>query len=346
MSTEAAPLPRDEVERRVQAELGWPVVGWAELGTCTNNRLVRLEVADGPPLLAKFYARDRWERLGPEYAALEYLARRGVGGAPRPLMRDDERLFGVYSFEAGERRDPAALGPAELVAAARLAAELHAFPPGAEGDLAPAHAACFAHADHLRMIEGRLRGFEADAYPEFRDQPAARDLRATVERLVAAALDGLSADEVARPIPRSAWRLNTYDYGPHNWLFRADGGLTVVDFEGAGWDDPARMVMGCASHPGSRGLSAEATAAFLSAYAAARGLSGDEVARYQRVGRLYDVEWVTVFAYAATPEAVEAKRFGTPGFDLAVHLASCLAGLRERLERAERGDAYRFPPPG
>jgi Ser/Thr protein kinase RdoA (MazF antagonist) len=340
-----AQLPLGEVERRVRAELGWCVVGSVELGTGTNNRLVRLDLADGPPLLAKFYARDRWDRLGPEYAGLDYLARRGVGGAPRPFLRDDDRLFGVYSFEAGERRAPDAIGTADAVAASRLAARLHAFQPDASGDLVPANAACIAHADQIRLIEWRLRAFETDAYPEVRDRPSTRDLRAAVERLVAAAVDGLAAEAVARPIQSDARRLNTYDFGPHNWLVRADGGLTVVDFEGAGWDDPARMVMGCVSHPGSQGLSAEATTAFLGAYAEARGLSDEEIARYERVGRLFDVEWATVYAAAATPEAVEPKRFGVPGFDLEAHLAGCLARLEERLERAERGDTYSFPAP-
>jgi Ser/Thr protein kinase RdoA (MazF antagonist) len=340
----AAQPPLDEVVRRVRRELEWRVIGWTELGTGTNNRLVRLDLADGPPLLAKLYVPDRWNRLGSEYAALAYLARRGIGVVPRPILRDDEHLFGVYSFEAGERREPAALGEVEARTAARLAASLHAFPPDAADDLAPANAACFSHADQIRLIEWRLRAFEESADSEVRSHQVTRDLRRTVERLVATATAGLSADEIERTISRADRRLNTYDYGPHNWLFRADGGLTVVDFEGSGWDDPARMVMGCVSHPGSNGLSAGATAAFLHAYAEARGLSAEEIARYERVGRLYDVEWATVFAYAVTPEVVEAKRFGVPGFDRAAHVADCLVKLRERLERAERGDSYRFPP--
>ena len=195
-----------------------------------------------------------WHRLGSEYAALDYLAQRGISGAPLPLLRDDEHLFGVYSFEEGERRAPAALGQRTRSPRRGSRPSLRAFPPGPVGDLALATAACFAHADQVRLIEWRLRAFEADAYAEVRDLQSTRDLRATVERLVAAAIDRLTADDVARPIPRPAWRLNTYDFGPHNWLFRADGGLTVVDFEGAGRDDPARMVMGCISHPGSDGL--------------------------------------------------------------------------------------------
>jgi Ser/Thr protein kinase RdoA (MazF antagonist) len=345
----AAQPPLDEVVRRVRHELEWRVIGWTELGTGTNNRLVRLDLADGPPLLAKLYVPDRWNRLGSEYAALAYLARRGIGVVPRPILRDDEHLFGVYSFEAGERRAPAALTTTDMVAAARLAADLHSFSPGppdgpgVNGDLESANAACFSYADQIRLIEWRLRAFEEQADADLRDLPLTRGLRPTLERLVAAVTDGLSAEEIARQIPRIGWRLNTYDFGPHNWLFRLDGGLTAVDFEGAGWDDPARMVMGCVSHPGSRGLSIDAIAAFLGAYAEARGLSDDEVMRYERIGRLYDIEWATVYAYALTSEVVEAKRFGVPGFTLETHLAECIAGLRERLARAERGDAYRFP---
>jgi hypothetical protein len=80
------------------------------------------------------------------------------------------------------------------------------------------------------------------------------------------------------------------------------------------------------------------------AYAEVRGLSAAEVARFERVGMLYDVEWAAVYATALTPEAVEAKRFGRPGFDLSAHLAGCIAGVRERLARAARGHVYAVPP--
>ena len=119
-----------------------------------------------------------------------------------------------------------------------------------------------------------------------------------------------------------------------------------MDFEGAGWDDPARMVMGFVAHAGSAGLPPPAGEAFLGAYAAARGLPAAEVARFERVGRLADVEWATVFAEAMTPAAIASKRFAVAGFDVPAYLTACATRLKERLARAERGDGYRFPPPG
>jgi Ser/Thr protein kinase RdoA (MazF antagonist) len=351
---DAAPVPRTDVEARVRAELGRRVVGWTELGTGTNNRLFRLDLADGPPLLAKVYARDRWDRLGTEFPALALLAARGVAGVPRPYLRSDAHLYGVYSFEPGARKAPADLDARDGRAAAAFAAALHAFGPDEAGDagaaLGPANPACFSVADQLALIEERLRGFEAAAADpgcaaEVRAFARETDLRAAVARLVARATAGLTPDEVARALPRAARRLTTNDFGPHNLLFGA-GGLTVVDFEGAGWDDPARMVMGFVAHAGSAGLPPPASAAFLGAYAAARGLPAAEVARFERVGRLADVEWATVFAEAMTPAAIAPKRFGMAGFDASAYLTACAARLRERLARAGRGDGYRFPPLG
>src|SRR4029453_7191239 len=118
---------------------------------------------------------------------------------------------------------------------------------------------------------------------------------------------------------RWEWRVSPGAFGPHNFLF--DGRrLTVVDFEGAGWDDPARMVMGFVAHAGSEGLTAEAAEAVLLEYGPRRGLSAAERARYRRVGRLYDAEWAAIYLGATTPDAVEAKRFGVPDFDYSAHL--------------------------
>ena len=251
---------------------------------------------------------------------------------PGPTCADDALLYGVYSFEPGARKAPADLDARDGRAAAAFAAALHAFGPdeagAAGGALGPANPACFSVADQLALIEERLGSFEAAAADpgcaaEVRALARALDLRAAVARLVARATAGLTPDEVARALPRAARRLTTSDFGPHNFLF-GDRGLTVVDFEGAGWDDPARMVMGFVAHAGSDGLPPPAAEAFLGAYAAARGLSAAEVARFERVGRLADVEWATVYAEAMTPAAIAPKRFGIAGFDVSAHLAACV----------------------
>ena len=46
-----------------------------------NNRLFHLTTSGGPPLVAKFYHRDRWDRLGHEFGGIFSL------GKPAPLHR-------------------------------------------------------------------------------------------------------------------------------------------------------------------------------------------------------------------------------------------------------------------
>jgi len=104
-------------------------------------------------------------------------------------------------------------------------------------------------------------------------------------------------------------------------------------------------VIGCVAHGGSEGLAAAAAAAFLAAYAATAGLSASEIARFDRRGRLLDIEWVATYASALAPEVLEARRFAVAGFDAEVCVAGVAEQLRARLKRAARGRGYRFPRP-
>ena len=242
----------------------------------------------------------------------------------------------------------------DLRAAAAFAAALHTIAPEpGESALPPSIEACFSLADQLAVIDRRLGGFLAFAAgpaapAEIRALDRTLDLRVEVARLVARATAGLTPGELAQAIPRSAWRLNTADFGPHNILIHADGihehgGLTVVDCEWGGWDDPARLVMGFVAHAGSEGLSDAGIATFLGHYAAACDLSAAEIARFERVGALYDIEWVAAFASAMTAESVAITEFAVADFDAQAHRAALARRLEARLARARSGAGYRFP---
>src|SRR5436190_18977344 len=45
-----------------------------------------------------------------------------------------------------------------------------------------------------------------------------------------------------RPLRSAERRVSPSDFGFHNALVRPRGGLCFIDFEYAGWDDPAKMV--------------------------------------------------------------------------------------------------------
>jgi hypothetical protein len=47
----------------------------------------------------------------------------------------------------------------------------------------------------------------------------------------------------------------------------------------------------------------------LATYAKICGLPDSEIARFERVGALYDLEWIAIYASALTREAVAVKQF-------------------------------------
>jgi hypothetical protein len=339
---------RDQLEQRLNREFGHCVTGWSPVAGGTQNRLFRLDTLGGPALLAKFYHQDRWNRLDREFSALTLLGRHGLAHVPRAYLRSDDYGYGVYSFEPGRPKRAAELEPGDLRAVGALAAHVQRVTPSTTGeDLPPAVDASFSVEQQLSVIDGRLRAFEtfagsAEAYDEVRDFCRELDLRAVITELIRRATASMGEAERRSALPRSTWRVNTADFGPQNLLFTSDGQLTVLDFEAAGWDDPARLVMGFVAHAASEDLQPGGAETFLRAYAEARALPRSEIARFERVGVLYGLEWVAIYASALTEEAVAAKQFASREFDRPTYLAGAVAKLKRRLVRAAEGGGYRF----
>ena len=240
-----------------------------------------------------------------------------------------------------------------------LAAELHAIAPGVENapreaesappgvngeDVPPAVDAAFSLAQQIRVIRSRYAALDefsrsAGAYEEVRQFVAEVDSFRRIEELITRATSGVDG---AGELGRREWRINSGDFGPQNLLFPDDGQVTAVDWEAGGWDDAARLAMGFVAHATSEDLSDEARAEFLGVYAEKRGLSDEEIRRFETVGALLDLEWVAIYASAMTPEVVAFKEFANPEFDLHAYLTGAANRARQRLERAEDGRGYRF----
>jgi aminoglycoside phosphotransferase (APT) family kinase protein len=331
---DTSPQVQAHIERRVARDLGYTVRAWSRLTGGRQNRLYRLEIVDGPPLLAKHYVVDRWPRLESEFATLRALNQHRFARVPRALLRDDQQSYAVYSFEPGEVRPAAQLIRDDAEQIAAFATDLQRFAPrNLQAELFLAVDASLSLAGQREVIRRRLADIETYAEAE-----RLRGVRARIDEL----LSGL-VDDAQPPLAPDAWRLTTGDFGPQNMLFAADGALTVVDFEAAGWDDPARVVMGFVAHAASEDLPPDVAQAFLSAYARLRRLSQAEQTRYELVGRLLDVEWVAIYASALSGENIANKRAAVQGFSRQAYVDEVLQKLQRRLARAEAGQGYPFP---
>ena len=219
-----------------------PIVGGG------NNRVYRVESA-GPPVVLKAYFRhpdDPRDRLRADFGFSSFAWACGARALPRPLASDPDAGMAVYEFVNGRTLAVGEVTAREVGEAAAFfrAVNTSRGAPGA-ADLPTASEACFSIMAHVACVDRRIarlgtidvtspRGADAAALVEDRLVPVWSAIRATV-----LAASGARASE---PLVADARCLNPSDFGFHNAIAATDGHLRFLDFEYAGWDDPAKAV--------------------------------------------------------------------------------------------------------
>ncbi len=192
----------------------------------------------------------------------------------------------------------------------------------------------------LRLIEDRLARFEASAPTscdaEVRAFASRIPVRAWIGELIVRVVAVLPT--AARPwvLPREAWRLSNADFAPHNLLVRSDGSVCSVDWEYAGWDDPARLVAGFLAHVRSLSLPAEHAIRFQRTYAEVRDLPEAEVVRITRLRLLNEVEWVTIHLDGMTEGRLQRYLHARPDADPHAYFAEQIADCERRIARVRK----------
>jgi hypothetical protein len=213
-----------------------------------NNQVYRLDMEAGVPLVLKRYfsdPRDGRDRLSTEWDFLDRAWQSGVCAVPEPLWRDTAAQAALYAFVPGRKLVAAELDTVHVDAAADFicAINTRTDPP-----LRPASEACFSIADHLQIVERRLSRLATLDPQAPRVAEAARFISATlrptwcgVKNRIARETRALGLD-VDSPLADAEYCLSPSDFGFHNAL-AIDGRLVFLDFEYAGRDDPAKLVV-------------------------------------------------------------------------------------------------------
>lgn len=227
------------------ATAGRPIpVALTQLAGGKNNRVFRLDLGDGSTLVFKSYhadPRDPRDRLGAEWAFLNYVWGKGVRAVPQPLARARERHAAIYSFVPGRKLAPREIAQSHIDQAADFIVAANATPRELDS-LAPASEACFSLADHVATVDRRVaRLAQLDPLTPYREQAEALIAGRLVpgwERVRAR----LVAEQDHLPLPASAQCASPSDFGFHNALVDEARRAVFIDFEYAGRDDPAKLV--------------------------------------------------------------------------------------------------------
>ncbi|MBI3129747.1 MAG: aminoglycoside phosphotransferase family protein [Acidobacteria bacterium] len=209
-----------------------------------NNRLYRVDSAAGPAVLKHYFRHpaDPRDRLDAEFRLCTYAWESGLRALPRPLGRDDSQGVGLYAFQPGQRVTSEGIdGDAIAQALAFLRALQGGRDSRAASALPAASEACFSQEEHVRMLEGRmtrLEGMEGTTAVDWEAQAfVGEELRPAWEAL-RRTFDGASET----PLPPGERVISPSDFGFHNALRSESGRYAFLDFEYAGWDDPAKLV--------------------------------------------------------------------------------------------------------
>lgn len=300
-----------------------------------NNRVYRIDT-DGRPLVLKQYfhaAEDRRDRLGAEFALSSFAWRNGVLCLPKPIAADFQRHLGLYTFVDGRKLQPGEVDEAAVDQALAFALALdglresddtHMLPTGSE--------AVFRLADHLALVEQRVRRLgrldPGDALQADAARFVSQDLMPAWDRLAAqtraaAERAGIALDE---EVPQAERTISPSDFGFHNALRAADGTIRFIDFEYAGWDDPAKLV-GDFFNQIAVPVPHVFYTRFADRFAAARPRSGLHRKRFDLLLPVYGVKWVCIMLNDFLPAGGKRRRFASGEDRRAVQLDKARAAL-------------------
>lgn len=216
------------------------------LSTGGNNRVYRLDASGSAYLLKEYFhdQEDQRDRLGVEFGFLKFAWNRGLRCVPQPIARHFACRLGLYGFVEGRRVEVGDVTESRVTEAGRFIAQLNAHRGAAEAaELPLASDACLSLSDHLASIDRRVKRLSTDATDARAcafvcDEVAPRWRRIAGQLAGQGQAWGAALDE---PMEMSLRVLSPSDFGFHNALLAGEGRTSFIDFEYAGWDDPAKL---------------------------------------------------------------------------------------------------------
>lgn len=218
------------------------------LAVSGNNRSYLVTAMDKHYVAKQYFSHvsDNRDRLASEFSFLSYAKRVAPKWVPAPLAAVPLNRMALYEFVAGRNVYPDEVTKNHVDAAASFFLALNVPKYRLEAQLPLASEACFSINDHLNLIEARLENLvaldqkvpeDSDAYGLVQTIKAFwQGLKVEIE--LGARENGIDPEEVLEPEQRC---VSPSDFGLHNALVQANGQLRFLDFEYAGWDDPAKM---------------------------------------------------------------------------------------------------------
>jgi pyruvate dehydrogenase E1 component beta subunit len=225
------------------------LIGMDPLFTGGNNKVFTAEGKNGKYFVKVYYQDGLHNRLESESKFIKYAKHVGVECVPDLLTADDESGIGIFRFIRGTKLSADDLNDGHIQQAAFFIEQLNQtsdrdrmLPVASEG--------CFNISGHISRVDKRLNVL----YEISTDSALDREAIALVGE-IAKEWNGIQQELISdgrlcqSDLPWKDRCISPSDFGFHNALLEASGNLCFLDFEYAGWDDPAKLVGDFFMHP-------------------------------------------------------------------------------------------------
>jgi hypothetical protein len=290
--------------------------------TSGNNRTYRVATTHGL-LAAKHYFQhdgDSRDRLGTEFGFSTYAAKSAAGMAPAPLAIDHSRGIGLYEFIDGDPILASTVNWDRVQNAANFFLALNLSVSRAQAKALPdASEACFSILEHLDRVSGRLCALSAQV-PDTAENAGAhkliREISAYWVKLSANVLTSVQSVGISANLCLSADQrcVSPSDFGFHNALSMPDQSTRFLDFEYAGWDDPAKMT-GDFFAQLAVPVPGEYFERFVSAISVVFAHPKKLVQRATILRPVYQVKWCCIALNVFLPVHLARRKFANPQLD-------------------------------
>lgn len=211
-----------------------------------NNRVYRVKDGADDYLLKQYVdlSSSHIGRLDREFSFLEVIWANGVLNVPEPLVKDEKNHLGLYRFIQGAKLKKGTVKKEHVDQALGFVLDINADrvrkAPGA-ATLPLASDACLSLEQHIRSIDSRVRQFIRMPATDNISRKAGLFIKKTlIPQWEKVKKRSVQPAKKMSELSREHQILSPSDFGFHNAVAGAQ--LFFIDFEYAGWDDPAKMV--------------------------------------------------------------------------------------------------------
>ena len=298
-----------------------------------NNRVFRVDANGSTALLKQYFqhSEDPRDRMGAEFAFSSFAWDNGLRWLPRPLACDAENRLGLYQFVRGRPVQPGEVNWQAVSSAISFYRELNRYKSGSGAlGLPKASEVCFTLDEHLGRVERRVQALrEMDGSSDI-DGEAIDFTRNGLSEVweITRNTAVRQADAIGFALHSELFRrdrcISPSDFGFHNALVDPEGGLRFIDFEYAGWDDPAKMVCDFFCQPAVP-VPMDFYDKFVESIVSGLDRPDKHSQRISLLMPVYRVKWCCIMMNSFLPWGGERRRFARGGDD-----------AREKAEQLEK----------